>query len=134
MIPYQPWQDEPEDLELRWLGGLRNDARLGWRVRVFSLRQRSKTLREDWVPIGFLPLLTPGRVVSRGELMSMAVTGIPLEFDIPDLSQGVEQDAAHVPPFLYSFHHHWGWKQRVLRYQVGDAVCLIPTIELVRQL
>lgn len=134
MIPYQPWQDEPEDLEIRWLGGLRNDARLGWHVRVFSRRLRSKVLREDWVPIGFLPLLTPGRVVSGGELLSTAATGIPLEFDVPDLSKGIEQDASKVSPFMYSFDHHWGWKQRVLRYQVDDEVCLIPTIELVRHL
>lgn len=134
MIRFKPWEEEAEDLELHWLGGFRNDVTLGWHVRVISRRLRSKTLRDDWVPIGLLPLLTPGHVVSGGEVLSTVVTGVPLEFDIPDLSKGIEEDAANVPPPLYYFDRHWGWKQRVLRYHVGDEVCLIPTIELVRHL
>ncbi len=134
MIRFKPWEEEPEDLEVRWLGGFRNDMPLGWQVRVISRRLRSKTLREDWVPIGLLPVLTPGHVVSGGEVLSTVATGVPLQFDIPDLSKGIEEDAANVPPSLYFFDRHWGWKQRVLRYHVGDAVCLIPTIELVRHL
>lgn len=134
MIRFKPWEEEPEDLELRWLGGFRNDMTVGWQVRVISRRLRSKTLREDWVPIGLLPVLTPGRVVSGGEVLSTVATGVPLKFDIPDLSKGLERDAANVPPELYSFDHNWGWGQRVLRYHVGDEVYLIPTIELVRHL
>lgn len=134
MIRFKPWEEEPEDLELRWLGGLHGDADMGWQVRVISRRLRSRTLRYDWVPIGLLPVLTPGHVVSGGEVLSTVVTGVPLKFDIPDLSKGLERDAANVPPELYSFDHNWGWGQRVLRYHVGDEVCLIPTIELVRHL
>ena len=134
MIRFKPWEEEPEDLELRWLGGFRNDPDMGWQVRVISRRLRSKTLREDWLPIGLLPVLTPGHVVSGGEVLSTVATGVPLKFDIPDLSKGLDRDAANVPPELYSFDHKWGWGQRVLRYHVGDAVCLIPTIELVRHL
>lgn len=134
MIRYKPWEEEPEDLELRWLGGFRHHASLGWHVRVISRRLRSKTLREDWVPIGLLPVLTPGRVVSGGEVLSTVVTGVPLEFGIPNLSKGFEEDASNVPRPLYSFDGNWGWKQRVLRYHVDDETCLIPTIELVRHL
>lgn len=134
MIRFKPWEEEPEDLEVRWLGGFYDDANLGWLVRVISRRMRSKTLREDWLPIGLLPVLTPGHVVSGGEVLSTVATGVPLQFDIPDLSKGIEEDAANVPPSLYFFDRHWGWKQRVVRYHVGDAVCLIPTIELVRHL
>lgn len=134
MILYKPWEEEPEDLELRWLGGFGAHASLGWHVHVVSRRRQARTLRFDWVPIGLLPLLTPGRVVSRGEVLATVATGIPMELDIPDLSKGLEQDAAKVPPSLYFFDRHWGWKQRVLRYHVGDEVYLIPTIELVRHL
>ncbi|MCR6628893.1 MAG: hypothetical protein NVV74_01875 [Magnetospirillum sp.] len=134
MIRFKPWEEETEDLELRWLGGFRNDADMGWQVRVISRRLDALSLRYDWVPIGLLSVLTPGRVVSGGEVLSTVVTGVPLKFDIPDLSKGLERDAANVPPELYSFDHNWGWGQRVLRYHVGDEVCLIPTIELVRHL
>lgn len=134
MILYKPWEEEPEDLELRWLGGFRNDTSLGWHVHVVSRRRQARTLRFDWVPIGLLPLLTPGRVVSRGEVLATVATGVPQKFDIPDLSKGFEEDSSNVPPSLYFFDRHWGWKQRVLRYHVGNEVCLIPTIELVRHL
>jgi len=134
MILYKPWEEEPDELEVRWLGGFRNHESLGWHVHVVSRRLRDQKLRIDWVPIGLLPLLTPGRVVSRGEVLAMVRTGIPMELDIPDLSKGVEEDAAKVPPNLYWFNNNWGWEQRVLRYRVGDKVCLIPTIELVRHL
>ncbi|MBF0326212.1 MAG: hypothetical protein HQL42_14220 [Alphaproteobacteria bacterium] len=133
MIRFKPWEEEPEDLELRWLGGFRNDADMGWQVRVISRRLGTPSLRYDWVPIGLLPV-TPGHVVSGGEVLSTVLTGVPLKFDIPDLSKGLDRDAANVPPELYSFDHKWGWGQRVLRYHVGDEVCLIPTIELVRHL
>ncbi len=134
MIRFKPWEEEPEDLELRWLGGFRNDPDMGWQVRVISRRLRSKTLRDDWLPIGLLPVLTPGHLVSGGEVLSTVATGVPLKFDIPDLSKSLDRDAANVPPELYSFDHKWGWGQRVLRYHVGDEVYLIPTIELVRHL
>ena len=134
MIHFKPWEEEPEDLELRWLGGFRNDADMGWQVRVISRRLGTPSLRYDWVPIGLLPVLTPGHVVSGGEVLSTVVTGVPLKFDIPDLSKGLDRDAANVPPELYSFNQKWGWGQRVLRYHVGDEVYLIPTIELVRHL
>lgn len=134
MIRFTPWEEEAEDLELRWLGGFRNDADMGWQVRVISRRLGTTSLRYDWVPIGLLPVLTPGHVVSGGEVLSTVVTGVPLDFDIPDLSKGFEEDAANVPPHLYWFNNNWGWGQRVLRYHVGDEVCLIPAIELVRHL
>lgn len=134
MIRFQPWEAEPEDLELRWLGGFRNEVDLGWQVRVISRRLHSKTLRDDWVPIGLLPVLTPGHVVSGGEVLSTVITGLPCELDVPDLSMGVEEGAFNVPPSLYFFDRHWGWGQRLLRYDLGDEVCLIPTIELVRHL
>lgn len=36
MIRFKPWEEEPEDLELRWLGGFHNDPDMGWQVRVIK--------------------------------------------------------------------------------------------------
>lgn len=133
MFLIRQWASLPEDLEILWLAGVFRSERLGWQVRVMARGLSSGKIYEQPLPIGILPLLTPGQSVSGGQLMTAAATGLLSSVQIPNLAEGEEVDAADsIPRSLYSFHGHRGWGQRLLRYRVGWKTYLIPTIELVR--
>ncbi|HYD30294.1 MAG TPA: hypothetical protein VEB64_05475 [Azospirillaceae bacterium] len=132
MVLIKEFAAADEELELLWLAGLRRDAGLGWRVRAVTLGVRSREVRGRALPIGLLPLLAPGRRFVDGELAETVARGTIDQLTIADVAAGQEVTSACIPPSLYSFEGHRGGVQRLLRYQVGDLTCLIPTIELVR--
>ena len=136
MVMIGPWALEQEDLEILWLAGHYHHPKLGRQIRVVT-RGLSFGKIEDWrrLPIGLLPLLKLGRVVSRGEILDIAVTGTKMSARIPNLASGEDLDALEcVYKPLYPFGGHRGWGQRVLRYFADGKILLIPTIELIRVL
>jgi hypothetical protein len=86
------------------------------------------------LPIGLLPLLSPGQAFIAGDLATKPANGTISTVRVPDLAAGTEIDAKEIPLSLYSFERHQGWGQKLLRYSVGGRDYLIPTIELVRYL
>ena len=126
------WTQEPEDLELVWLAGLRTDAEDYWQVCAITRSIISGDQKKWWLSIGFLPILKPGTLYVGGEPVSLSARGIPCTMTIANLAAGTEVGADIIPRNLYSFGGHWGWGQRLLRYTVDDGECLIPTFELVR--
>jgi len=133
MLTIKSWASEPEELEILWLAGLYRTAKLGWQVRVWTKGRSTGAVVQKDLPIGLLPMLAPGRVVSKGQIMTLPATGVPMSASIPNLGEGEELDANDcITRGLYSFGGHRGWKQRVLQYKIGGRTLLIPTIELVR--
>ncbi|MEW5993084.1 MAG: hypothetical protein AB1744_01645 [Candidatus Zixiibacteriota bacterium] len=133
MLTIKQWASEPEDLEILWLAGLYRTAKLGWQVRVWTKGRSTGAVVQKDLPIGLLPILAPGKVVSGGRIATLPATGVPMSASIPNLAEGEELDAYDcIKPQLYWFGGHRGWKQRVLKFKVGRQTLLIPTMELVR--
>jgi hypothetical protein len=128
----EPWARARENLEVLWLAGLFRSSVNGWRVTVYTRGVSSRTVEKWDLPIGLLPILSPGQVFIAGDLASKPATGSISTVRIPNLADGAEIDAGKVPPSLYSFERHQGWGQRLLRYRVNGNDYLIPTVELVR--
>jgi hypothetical protein len=122
----------PEDLEVRWLAGWFR-SEYGFKIKLVTRGISTSKLRIDDLPIGWLPALAPGRVISSGQVLNTAVSATPFQLEIPNLADFQDHDAADsVPKSLYSFDGHWGWGQRVLRYKTAGGACLIPATELIR--
>lgn len=136
MLTIAPWALESEDLEILWLAGHYQHPKLGKRIKVITRSISSGNIDEQrWLPIGLLPLLKPGRVVSRGTIQDLAANGTPMSAHIPNLASGEDLDAADcISKPLYPFGGHRGWSQRVLRYFADGKIVLIPTFELIRAL
>jgi hypothetical protein len=121
------------DIELVWLSGHYIDRS---EKRHLSVRFRdlsNSNYFQETLPFSYLPFLMPGLVVSHGEVQIARVTGKGGQISLSDLSDAEEVDAGDaVPPSLYSFGHHLGGGQRILRYRSRDRVILIPAIEMIR--
>lgn len=121
------------DLELRWINGLHYFGEKGLRiVAQFFDHLKRETILKDF-PIGTMPFLVPGLVVSRGEVQAVRNTGKQCRLTLPDLSDAEEIDVMDaITRIHYDLDGHRGGKQRILRYHVGDTPFLIPTFEYIR--
>lgn len=120
------------DLELRWLNGIsagKNDSRL-----VDALfRDKEGTSHFAPLPMGMLPFLTPGLVVSNGEIQTTRISGKQGWAVIEDLSKPeIANFADVVPRALYDLGGHRGGQHRILRYRSRGWTVLIPALELIR--
>lgn len=120
------------DLTLRWLNGVTKTSDGALQVGVLLRQDNGETFVQR-LPFRMLPFLTPGLVVSQGEVLTTRRGGKSGWAVIPDLSR------PDVLPVLKAFtrsHYnlggHLGGEHRILRYQSGDWKILIPTMELIR--
>lgn len=121
------------DIELAWLSGHYTDHSQNRHLSVRFRDLSNSNYFQETLPFAYLPFLMPGLVVSRGEVQIARVTGKSGQVNLSDLSDAEEVDAGDaVPPSLYSFGHHLGGGQRILRYRSGEKVILIPSIEMIR--
>lgn len=121
------------DIELVWLSGHYTDHSQRRHLSVRFRDLSNSNYFQETLPFAYLPFLMPGLVVSRGEVQIARVTGKSGQINLSDLSDAEEVDAGDaVPLSLYSFGHHLGGGQRILRYRSGDKVILIPSIEMIR--
>jgi len=128
MLLIDPLIQSPEELELLWLTGLYGKPHSPWKVSIATRGVASGRIQVWRLPIGLLPLLTPGRCFSGGDLLDTALTGTVGTVRIPDLAAGREVGASTIPKPLYSFGGHWGWGQRLLHYALTDGECLLARI------
>lgn len=121
------------DLELRWLNGYYEHHQNGLRVTAQFLNHDNGVNINTELPFGMLPFLTPGLVVSRGEVQVARRTGKHSSLMIPDLSMPEETDAAKCSALRhFDLNDHSCGDQRILRYQGRGMTILVPAIELIR--
>lgn len=121
------------DLELRWLNEHYAHPQRGLRIKAQFLNYSDGlTIFED-LPFGMLTFLTPGLVVSHGEVQDARRSGKQSEVVLSDLSKPEEIGVMEsIALSGYDLSGHGGGDQRVLRYQIGTKTILIPAIELIR--
>jgi hypothetical protein len=133
-LSFSALQSETEELTVLWVGGHFRDQS-GHYIKFAFLRRESQTVFVKSLPFAAGVVLMPGSCIKGGRLLQLDRLEVLRGIRIPDLSQGVELDAAEaIPRGLYDFHGHRGWGQKVLRYDVGGWTYLIPTFELIRGL
>jgi hypothetical protein len=81
------------DLELRWLNGHYHHPHKGRRVTAQFLNHDDGVTIVVQLPFSMLPFLTPGLVVSRGEVQAARKTGKQHRLVLPNLSKSEEIDA-----------------------------------------
>lgn len=130
---FKSLRDEKEEMEVRWFAGWFS-SQTGRQARYFlrGLQSQKTTLRT--ISMGAMPALPIGAVISAdGSLLDTRAEGVAQELKFDDLGRCEDIPfEGHVPKFLYSLDGHRGWDQRILRYQLGNTVCLIPAYELIR--
>lgn len=82
------------DLELCWLNGHYRHPQKGLLVTAQFLNHDSGATMLKALPFSLLPFLTPGLVVSRGEVQVGRMTGRHSSLILPDLSISEEIGAA----------------------------------------
>jgi hypothetical protein len=122
------------DVELRWLTGLvREGDQL--KIRVQFLNHGNGTTFIQNLPFGMLPFLTPGLVVSNGEVRTERRTGKRMKTFLSNLTACEEIDVMEgIARSHYDLGGRKGGGQRLLRYRAGGRTILIPTFELIRLL
>lgn len=120
------------DLEVRWIAGwFRSDHSLKIKLVTKCISTEKLSLHD--LPIGWLPALSPGRVISSGQILNTPISATPFQLEIANLADCDDLDAADcISKSLYSFDGNWGWAQRVLRYKTATGFCLVPATELIR--
>ncbi len=121
------------DLELRWLTGYYRHPQKGLRITVQFLNHDNGATIVKELPFSMLPFLTPGLVVSRGEVQVARRTGKQLSLMLPDLSMPEEIEAAQLSSLShFDLSRNRYGDQSILRYQASGTTILIPAIELIR--
>ncbi len=125
---------EEEVLEVLWLVGLIESPVHGWRIRMVTRGQDSNCIKMWELPIGLLPMISPGQCFHRGDRMKATLRGEVRQFRIENIGKGEEVTTSIIPPELFFFYDRQRGVQRLLRYIVGRTEYLIPTIEMIRYL
>ncbi len=121
------------DLELRWLTGYYRHPQKGLRLAVQFLNHDNGATIVKELPFSMLPFLTPGLVVSRGEVQIARRTGKQSSLVLADLSISEEIEAAQLSALShFNLNRNICGDQRILCYQASGTTILIPAIELIR--
>lgn len=122
-----------EPLELYWLVGFAESQRMDWQVRTVFRGLQTGAFHLQPLPIGLLPILTPGVRFEYGEYRWDQARGEIGTATIPDVGRPEIITSAEIPPELYRFPSQGG-VQRLFRYQTPQGEILIPVVELMRHL
>jgi len=134
MVPVKQFKEHPNELEIFWLTSLTETAESGWTVLAAVRDVRSDVVGPWRFPIGMLPRLAPGRVYVQGIQSRTPYRGRSMVLRIDDVSAAEEVTTQAIPPEVFSFRDFPYGVQHLLRYQQGNQVVLVPTIEMVRYL
>lgn len=132
VVAIKSFQDRREDLELAWLAGPKETPSAGWQIHAATRPLSSDRIDVHRLPIGALPVLSPGRCYTDGIASTVPVRGEMATIRIENVADGEEVPAACIPTTLYSVPEHPLRYQRLYHYKVGHLDILVPTIELVR--
>lgn len=120
------------ELELRWLNSVFHTLSSGWWVKAMFRPEHGETFFHE-LPIGMLPFLMPGLVVSQGRLLTTRKTGTSGRSVIHDLSKPEVIPAREAfSRSQYNLDGHFGGEHHILRYKSRDWTTLIPSMELIR--
>ncbi len=132
VVAIKSFQDRREDLELAWLAGPKETPLADWQIHAATRPLSSDRIDVHHLPIGALPVLSPGRCYTDGIASTVPVRGEMATIRIENVADGEEVPAACIPTTLYSVPEHPLRYQRLYHYKVGHLDILVPTIELVR--
>lgn len=134
----RPFLDLKEDVEIIWPGHFFRSDQNEWMVLTAVQRfsaSRPEALR---LPIGYMPLLRPGRCFSKGQMVRSVRRGVQGEFRVADLSDCDICTTEDIDPALLSRLAPIPRGRRrpagVLHYVSGKLDVFIPAVELIRAL
>lgn len=132
-IVIEALRDPKEEVEIRWFAGWFRSHQ-GRKANMFLRGRQSKATHLRSIPFEFLPALPIGAIVGTdGSILESRAEGRTFDLTVHDLSAGVDIPFdGNVPRSLYPLDGHKGWDQRILRYEFGHTVCLIPSVEIIR--
>ncbi|WP_333834432.1 hypothetical protein [Rubrimonas sp.] len=129
-----------DEVQVVVVGSPHHDRESGaWMVRVSVRVTGEERLRGVTLPIGALPLLSAGRVFSKGRRLDLVRVGAFQTLMFPNLAECEEIGSDSLPSALLEVlgappGARRGEPQTILRYSVDDRTILVPAVELARAL